>query len=626
VAETTTRTLFVLMKSTSWNVDLFHQAVPLIVQITQSIEWAYSHLLDETKMDEETVNNEHDLDFAEVVALTMQYGVSTIWGLAHKLLAFVSNDKSKVHLLTQLPTDKLFVTFQNMAMHKFNNELDTFVQAGASGVASLMTAFRSVLRLVDEESAASPCQSSTVMNTMKYSRVVALLFEMVQKPLNLNVFINGLCGISQLLTRTFQTPDGPDAVAATLDLGMWEFLLSLLHNEQSLLHVNSTSQIAAVNILMHLSQHVQTELSSDHVEALEMILYEDWQHVHVYAAALIWGISQHPRERSAVAKSKQIFEGLLIIMKSEALEPREWAAAAIFNLMQELPFLLYCVSAGLSDLVAVLVEAQLLIKTGAAVVPNCSAAGITDGCEQDRAPAFREYEEKMVWNSLNSEACTSSTLLYSVIGSLWIVSANDEVASALFELPVANATTGLALACASKIQGGDYSIQCPKLRRFCIGLAQSLWRHANHKVIMKFNFREDVMEHLFVGLLDSPDVSSKCEAAVGISICAMEWHSKVAIGKLGGISKIASVLRTSLENEFAGTDLIYCCLQALLNLSQERKNQLIICKVALAVLAEIADVTTDPEIFSLSRAIMANLEKNSTNKQQVLCSKLHFFG
>jgi hypothetical protein len=232
---------------------------------------------------------------------------------------------------------------------------------------------------------------------------------------------------------------------------------------------------------------------------------------------------------------------------------------------------------------------------------------ITEGSELVVKTQPRKYgkgvSENTVWKNKPTRRCTSSTLLYCAVGALWMLASNPDVGQVLSEFAnLATSVTFLAMT--------SSKTNTPRLWRFSVGLAQCLWHHPSHRRVM----RPDIMEVLFVDMLDSNDPSIQCDGAIGISICAMESQSKITTATLGGISKILRVL----EMTEVGSDIQYCMLHALLNLSQDPQNQIEICSKALRLLYDLVETTSggkDSEIFSLARAIVKNIEKNRANLQ-----------
>jgi hypothetical protein len=232
---------------------------------------------------------------------------------------------------------------------------------------------------------------------------------------------------------------------------------------------------------------------------------------------------------------------------------------------------------------------------------------IAEGSELLMKTQPRKYgkgvSENTVWKNKPTRRCTSSTLLYCAVGALWMLASNSDVGQVLSEFTnLTTCVTFLALAISKT--------NTQRLWRFSVGLAQCLWHHPSHRRVM----RPDIMERLFVDMLDSNDLSIQCDGAIGISICAMESQSKITTATFGGISKILRVL----ELTEVGSDIQYCMLHALLNLSQDPQNQIEICSKALRLLYDLVQTTSggkDTEIFNLALAIMGNIEKNRVNLQ-----------
>jgi len=590
VVEMAIRILCTLMKNEKWAISLYHHSAAIINHLVKSVKWAYAHLLDDEAMNAMLDINEHDVEaFEEVIVHVVNFGVATIWGLAYKLNAFVDTDGSNVHILQVIDADSILEYFAQVTTHTFDDEASSSIQTSASGIVCLMSAFRSTLQV-------EPAK-------FEYEDVYSLLLEISQEPGNLAVYINAICGIAQLLTRTFQTPDQQHAIDAALKANIWETVFGMLRNQQALLHESESSQVAAASILMYLSQYV-TEVCPADILVLEMMLEGEWAHIHVYIAACVWGLSQDAEKRRVVAQSDQILNKLVDGMKGisplATIESREWAAGAIFVLMRDRRFQITILTTRLADIIGVLVDGTGLVKDSLPVGGNESGD-------------MKGDTERTLWTNSHLSISTSSTLLFCVVGSLWKLAVDHDAALVLSEYPLAKTVTALALYVSQT--SCKYPIKCPKLRRYCVGLAQCLWGYIDHQDVMKATFREDIMEFLFVDLLDATDSSSQCDAAIGLSICAMEWERKTVISKLGAIAKLVGIL-DGIAVEDDGCDLQYCVLQSLLNLSQNRKNQIAICRRALRILVTIADTTKNKEVFCLGRAIIANIEKNRGNKER----------
>jgi hypothetical protein len=232
---------------------------------------------------------------------------------------------------------------------------------------------------------------------------------------------------------------------------------------------------------------------------------------------------------------------------------------------------------------------------------------LAEGSEQLVKTQPRKYGkgvyENTIWKNMPTRRCTSSTLLYCAVGALWMLASNSDVGQVLSEFSnLAACVTFLALATSKT--------NTQRLWRISVGLAQCLWHHPSHRRVM----RPDIMEFLFVDMLDSNEPSIQCDGAIGISICAMESQSKITTANFGGISKILRVL----EMTEVGSDIQYCMLHALLNLSQDPQNQIEICSKALRLLYDLVQTTSggkDTEIFSLALAVVENIEKNRVNLQ-----------
>lgn len=110
---------------------------------------------------------------------------------------------------------------------------------------------------------------------------------MIEYPVNLTVFVNAVCAVSQMLLHTFQTAEEMSAVKSALKAGIWSLFVDMFQNEHSLLHKHRSAQVAAAISLMYLSQHTEL-LSPKSIEVLEMILRPEWKHVHLFAVACVW--------------------------------------------------------------------------------------------------------------------------------------------------------------------------------------------------------------------------------------------------------------------------------------------------------------------------------------------------
>jgi hypothetical protein len=592
VVEMAVRMLHVLMKSTRWTMALYEHCVHVINRLVDSVKWAYEHLLDDAKMQEKMSSNEHDEDcFEDIISHIVNFGMATIWGISYKFSAFVENGPSRRQLLQDLDADAVLEYFAKAAMHEFGEEYDSSFQTSASGIVCMMSSFRSI-------SHPEPAK-------FNYDEIYSVLLDVAEKADNMTVFINAICGVAQILDRTFQTPDEQHAIDAALKIKIWESLMEKLADKQSLLHENENCQVAVTTSLMYLSRHINI-LGQDELQVLTMLLDLEWLHVHAYCAACVWGLAQTPEVRHTMAGSDLLMNRLVDVLNgppTEAnLRSREWAAGAIFALIHDTLFSMKLLLSRVAVLINVLVEGTSLVKTIFPVGGN--EHGNMNG-----------DTERTIWNrkNENSSECTSSTLLFCVIGSLWMIVVNEDAALVLLDYPLAKSVTALALYTSQT--SDKYPIKCPKLRRYAVGITHCLWGREEHRQVMQSNYREDVMEFLFVGLLSADDVSSQCDAAIGLSICAMEWNRKAVIAKLGAIKALVAILR-DIPHSGDGNDLQYCVLHALLNLSQNRKIQVVICNRALDVLSDIVSNTKSEEIFCIVSAIIANIEKNRRNKQR----------
>jgi hypothetical protein len=577
VIEMGARILFALVQSDPWKAPQLDLAISIIHELFKTVVWAFQHGSDEQ-------DHEDDDDLTDTIANIFIYGTAAIWGFSYRILAFCSFNlsASKPNPFIRLPAEQIFLFYHKIATEDSDMlsdlDIDSSVQEIASGIVCIMASLHTIY---PEE------------NSMHPREMIHLLVEMVQMPKNLRAFANGISGIQSVLMRTYQTRDKcvfEDVAHVVLDMKFWDFIFEMLHIQQSMIHEDKACQIAAVDILMYLANYVTAEISSDNILVLEMLL-NDWVHVRTSAFALLWVLAKDPKKRRMLSTSERIYASLFgeKAFSSDhisTLEGKEWAAGAIFVLMHDVHFLQKVASTNLVDLVTQLEEGCELMRTREAISEIRSETITCDFCWDCGET------ERTIWK--NSEVCTSSTLLFYTIGSLWMVSDHDDFKSFLCKHDVGHVAAALAFY-TSETEGKN-PIQCPKLRRFCVGFTQSLWGQLKHRNYMTSRFGKHLMEHLFVKMLDSKDYSSKCEAAIGISILAMDWESKYSIAQMDGIAKLSAVLEDDSED---GSDLQYCALQALLNLSQDRTNQVIICNLALGLLAQTVESTKDSEIFSL---------------------------
>ncbi len=156
-------------------------------------------------------------------------------------------------------------------MHEFGNHADSFAQSNASGIVCTLCSFRSIFESTEQE----------------YDSVFIILNRLIESPLNMTVFANAVCAVSQTLLHTFQTSEEMSAVRAALNAGIWSLFVDMFQNDHSLLHKHRGAQVAAVISLMYLSQHTVL-LSSKSIEVLEMILRPEWKHVRLFAVACVW--------------------------------------------------------------------------------------------------------------------------------------------------------------------------------------------------------------------------------------------------------------------------------------------------------------------------------------------------
>ncbi len=194
-----------------------------------------------------------------------------IGGCSYKLLAHLTAVKRDRDVLRKLPIDEYLQYFSTISMHEFGNHIDSFVQSSASGIVCTLCSFRSIFQSTGQE----------------YDSVFIILNRMIKSPVNLTVFVNAVCAVSQMLLHTFQTAEETSAVKSALKAGIWSLFVDMFHNGYSLLHEHRSAQVAAITSLMYLSQHAEL-LSPISIEALEMILRPEWKHVHLFAVACVW--------------------------------------------------------------------------------------------------------------------------------------------------------------------------------------------------------------------------------------------------------------------------------------------------------------------------------------------------
>jgi hypothetical protein len=514
VAEMAVRILFVFAQSdtSKWTHAFFCHMVFVIKELTACVKWAHAHLLDADTMQAHEDRNKHDKErFSDVILQLVIFGTSTIWACCYRLLEYVSKEsKNRADILCSLNVDELISYFEPLAL--MSSGFGRVGCESASGIISVLTSCRS-LRHPDHPQ-------------LQIVEIMVVLTNLMDST-NVIVRMNAFTAVSQLLSRTCQTLHCEDAVSATLKAKMWTVAIAKLRNKKSelLTHANKLDlQIAAAVILMYLSQHVDSlVVGVEDVEALSELLLPALPHVHVFVAATVWGLAQDTSKRELLAVSNVLSIRLAAVMQNSAsshkacspLEPREWAAGALFAMMHSERFVQKVVTETnvIVRLVGVLVEGTKLARV--CVPLRVAEDGPNEGSS-----------EYTVW--ANKRKKTSSTLLFCVIGALWLLVEREEArcphasAECLNGLPVACTVAALALY-TSQIEG-PHAIKCPQLRRSTVGLAQTLHSHRAHRTAVQASLRKDIMEFLLVGLLTSPapDLSSRCDAAIGISICAME--------------------------------------------------------------------------------------------------------
>jgi hypothetical protein len=595
VVEMAVRTLFVFVqKETSlWETSFFGAAVAVINTLGISVQGAHARLMDKD------LKQKEEEGFVEMAVRIVEYGVTALWIFAYRLLEFVSKDTGRrgAHL-DSLEADDLMGHFKVLALRKWRH---SFVPRCASGIVCLMASCRSIRH-------PDPSQ-------YQYSDVIGTLADIEKRAPHSNVAVNAFCGISQILSYTFQKPDEEKAFAAVLDAGYWSRTSLLFRNPKSMIHKSRDSLVAAAMILTYLSQAVSpADVTVEDIGVIERMLMPDLSFLHTYATACVWGLAQNEEKREMLVNADNILGGVFDIMQNSEtahtpgtpIEPREWAAGAIFALMHDEQFVTKVKTAGVVNrLVGALVEGAQRVKS---CVPT-DGRSMTARLNNDAGDS-----ERTLWQNRQTKSQTSSTLLFCAVGALWILATSDDGAEQCLDyLPVA--CTAAALAQYTSETSGDHPIRCPKLRRFCVGLTFALYQRDAHREAITTKFREDIMEFLLVSLLEVKDLSSRCDAAIGISILAMDSYFKITTARLGCIRKLIRNLQ-DVEWCTDGSDLQYCTLHALLNLSQNRKNQVDICKSGLKMLARIVDTTRDQEVFCLAKAIISNIERNGANKQK----------
>jgi hypothetical protein len=104
-------------------------------------------------------------------------------------------------------------------MHEFGNHIDSFAQSSASGIVCTLCSFRSIFQSTGQE----------------FDSVFIILNRMMESPVNLTVFVNVVCAVSQMLLHTFQTAEEMSVVKSALKAGIWSLFFDMFQNAHSLL-------------------------------------------------------------------------------------------------------------------------------------------------------------------------------------------------------------------------------------------------------------------------------------------------------------------------------------------------------------------------------------------------------